>query len=422
MVLEAYLTPTTLAITAILVATASLLGTILNNLLFSPLLASIPGPLLARISGVLITLVDLSGLHAQVLHRLHQKHGPIIRIGPNEHSFSNPDATKAIYVPGTTCIKSSVYSAFGRQGMFQMQDPDQHQHRQRRVSHIFSTSSTIHVEPLVQRVINNLIQEGIRDSGHVALFRIMALDVSGEVLMEKSFSSLDAGDTKEKREGALYIKQLDATYTFVVFQVFCPPLARLMGLLPVERLQVLANPWKVVYQYGKEALRDYIDHNGRTGEEVVGNVGMKTRRTLLSKLVEGNKDLGTEPLPDEEISEEIRTSYALYRLAYDKRWQERLREEIRQCQIKAGKFSGEALSFSALQNLTILHGVVMETLSLYSSAYTLHRDPRIYGDNPELFIPDCWSSGGVSSMQRMQGSLFAFGALRKDQEPVPGNT
>ncbi|KAK0667937.1 cytochrome P450 [Cercophora samala] len=476
MAFKVYLAAPSMAVTATLLAIVSVIARIINNLLFSSLPASLPGPFIAKISNIWITIVDLSGLRAQVLHRLHQKHGPVIRIGPKELSFSDPGAITTIYGPGTTCVKSPAYNNFGRQGMFQMQNPDQHRHRQRRVSHIFGTTSTSQVEPLVQRVVNNLVstmqskieldkeKHAVVDMLHWC--RMMALDVSGEVLMGKSFGTLETGDTKEKRDGARYVRHLDATYTLVGLQSFCPPIARLMGLLPVERLQVLARSWDVVYQYGEEALREYVKQHGRTGGEVLDTAGMKRRKTLLSKLVQGNEELGTEPLADDEISVEISNitfaatdttgttaAYALYRLACNKAWQDRLREELRQCRIREGKPSDEDLSFATLQSLPLLHGVVMETLRLDSSvpsslprmttrllppgtviggvtlppgtlvsmqAYTLHRDPGIYGDNPELFNPARWISGDVGSVQRMQDSLFAFGGPKEGPRTCPG--
>lgn len=62
-----------------------------------PGVASIPGPLLAKITN-LWRLIDVANGRAEVtLHNLHQKHGDYVRLGPNVVSVRNLDALKTIY-------------------------------------------------------------------------------------------------------------------------------------------------------------------------------------------------------------------------------------------------------------------------------------------------------------------------------------
>lgn len=70
-------------------------------------LRHIPGPFWASLSDIPRTLWVLTG-HAQVIHRkLHDKYGPLIRIGPNMISVDEPDAIPTIYTtkPGTIKVR-----------------------------------------------------------------------------------------------------------------------------------------------------------------------------------------------------------------------------------------------------------------------------------------------------------------------------
>jgi hypothetical protein len=76
-------------------------------------LAKYPGPFLASISNFwkVQTLLPLS-FHRAILH-CHEKYGPIVRIGPNDLSFSTPDAIAPIYKSsGRLMPKGEFYNSF----------------------------------------------------------------------------------------------------------------------------------------------------------------------------------------------------------------------------------------------------------------------------------------------------------------------
>lgn len=56
-----------------------------------------PGPLLASLTDWW-RVVDVYGQRPEVTHiKLHEKHGDVVRLGPNYLSFSDPKALKSIY-------------------------------------------------------------------------------------------------------------------------------------------------------------------------------------------------------------------------------------------------------------------------------------------------------------------------------------
>jgi hypothetical protein len=64
---------------------------------FKPGVASVPGPLLAKITN-LWRFIDVAHGRAEVkLYNLHQKYGDYVRLGPNVVSVQNLDALKTIY-------------------------------------------------------------------------------------------------------------------------------------------------------------------------------------------------------------------------------------------------------------------------------------------------------------------------------------
>lgn len=179
-----YLTYPTVVAAIAVVALTRIAWQVTQNVLFSPIPASVPGPLAARLTSKWILLVDLSGSRARTVNALHKRYGPVVRVAPNELSFSSIDCVKPIYGAGTTCIKSSAYDNFGRLGSFQMQDPEQHRQRQKRVAHIFGPASLQQMEPLIQSVIDRVVSAiGKRVGNPVDALhwcRMTALDVSGK--------------------------------------------------------------------------------------------------------------------------------------------------------------------------------------------------------------------------------------------------
>lgn len=72
--------------------------------LFSPL-RHLPGPFLARFTRGWYAYQMYRGGMPQTLPALHKKYSPIVRIGPNEYSISDPEAVKTIYGHGSTFTK-----------------------------------------------------------------------------------------------------------------------------------------------------------------------------------------------------------------------------------------------------------------------------------------------------------------------------
>ena len=76
-------------------ATAYFLG----SGLFSPL-SKVPGPWYTRFTSLWLKYQEFSGTRRDWVHRCHQRYGPVVRLAPNEVSFTDLDAIKEIYASG----------------------------------------------------------------------------------------------------------------------------------------------------------------------------------------------------------------------------------------------------------------------------------------------------------------------------------
>ncbi|KAL2021769.1 hypothetical protein VTK56DRAFT_6712 [Thermocarpiscus australiensis] len=94
--LPAAVHPWTLLFAVLGILTLSALARALYNLLLHPLHAY-PGPLLSRTSRLPHALRLVSGRGARAVHRLHERHGPVVRLAPDHLSYVDPRAWRDIY-------------------------------------------------------------------------------------------------------------------------------------------------------------------------------------------------------------------------------------------------------------------------------------------------------------------------------------
>lgn len=73
-------------------------------------LRCIPGPFVASFSNLWkVHTVHRGDMPARNI-ALHERYGPVVRIGPNDVSFASPEALKAIYTARPTFAKARIYT------------------------------------------------------------------------------------------------------------------------------------------------------------------------------------------------------------------------------------------------------------------------------------------------------------------------
>ena len=86
--------------------------TILIRRFRSPV-ASIPGPTYSIFTDLWLMRQEFMSNRRMYIHHLHEKYGPVVRLGPNEVSFSSVEASKEIYTSGGSGYdKTEFYTLF----------------------------------------------------------------------------------------------------------------------------------------------------------------------------------------------------------------------------------------------------------------------------------------------------------------------
>ncbi|CBX99323.1 similar to cytochrome P450 monooxygenase [Plenodomus lingam JN3] len=150
--------------------------------------------------------------------------GPVVRVAPNELSFSSSSSWRDIYGPRKG-VEPFVKSEFYARGNFAAEslsivserDPRKHAEMRRYLSSAFSDRSLKSQEPLiaecVDRLVNKLEEAGCGAHGTdlVMWFNLVTFDIIGSLAFGKDFGGVEAGKehfwvaivTKSLRLGAL---------------------------------------------------------------------------------------------------------------------------------------------------------------------------------------------------------------------------
>lgn len=118
---------------------------IIHPLYIHPL-HSIPGPTFYALTRWRLAWEDLRSRRTRTIHALHQKYGPVVRIGPNEIHFNSLSALKNIYGPGSPFGRTSFYrmfDAYGEQNLFTFHSSKLHGERKKLLANAYSKSSIL---------------------------------------------------------------------------------------------------------------------------------------------------------------------------------------------------------------------------------------------------------------------------------------
>ncbi|KAH6871509.1 cytochrome P450 [Thelonectria olida] len=160
-------------------------------------LAKYPGPLLASFTN-LWKIQQLWSLRMpDALLRLHEEHGDVVRIGPNQLSFRQGGAVPRIYKAGRNLPKTKFYDGFTsfNPNLFGTQDEEIHSMRRRQMAHAFSQSSIMKMEQYIDQHLMQFRRnlDHCSDTDEVfdlkELIAFFVLDVLGDLAFRTSFDS-----------------------------------------------------------------------------------------------------------------------------------------------------------------------------------------------------------------------------------------
>jgi hypothetical protein len=75
--------------------------------------AKIPGPFISNFTSLVLKWHELNANRTVYIHELHKRYGPVVRVAPNEVSFTSIAALKEIYGSGGSGYdKTEFYDLF----------------------------------------------------------------------------------------------------------------------------------------------------------------------------------------------------------------------------------------------------------------------------------------------------------------------
>ncbi|PHH73550.1 hypothetical protein CDD83_4716 [Cordyceps sp. RAO-2017] len=132
--------------------------------LASPL-RKVPGPPSSLLTSLVLRWRELNASRTAYVHRLHQQYGPVVRLAPNEVSFTSWPALKEIYCSGGSGYDKTdfydMFKVFGTRTLFTMLNKADHAKRKRILADCYANTN----------IMRSVAIQGIRDRSRVFLDR-----------------------------------------------------------------------------------------------------------------------------------------------------------------------------------------------------------------------------------------------------------
>lgn len=387
-----------------------------------------------------------TGTEVLTIYALHQKHGPIVRLGPKELSVNSLHGLKIIYTGAFEkhAFYNDVFVNFNTENMVGMVHNAPHAHQKRMLSKIYSKSflqqsSDLHAISKVVlwgRLMPILKKAG--EGGEVLnvlpLFQALGMDFTSSFLFGLRqgtgylFKIPEWREWLEEYERFKYMSRDDRYMGFV--EKWCLELCNRVEASKEEDIlrdgdkPLPTNP--VVYNQLRQSLLAQKEHDPRPLKLAIAS-------ELLDHLVAGHETTG------------ITFTYMMWELSQHPELQAELRKELLTLSpsLRYADTEGEKPlpSSSAIDALPLLDALVRETLRFHSpapaqlprvtpttekgtslhgydnipggvmvssTAYSLHRISKVY-PRPLEWLPQRWLEPGdkIHDMRRL---FWAFGS------------
>ncbi|RHZ58049.1 hypothetical protein CDV55_105466 [Aspergillus turcosus] len=349
-----------------------LLWVVLDRLYLSPI-ARFPGPKLAALTHLYEFYWDTicCGQMTFQIGRLHEKYGPIVRIGPTELHVSDPEYYEVIYSRDSPRNKYEYYQRTLNAPFALLNTIDHHLHRQLRaqLNPFFSTARIRQQEPTIKRLVDKLCRrlEELKNTGqpvHIEHALIcFTTDVITDYSMGDGYHYLDAPDFLPQWYGTM-----NGTAKTMVFLRPIPWALPLLLAIP-ERVTAWLTP-------GMELFFDFQKRCRKMIKEIVAahNQRVKAGQAAEGDSVNIFEDILRSDLPPQNksktrLAQEMQVlvsagsettakaiTYILFYLLNDPTTLEKLKAEL--------ETVGPDPSLIQLEQLPYLTGVMLEGIRL----------------------------------------------------------
>lgn len=449
-----------MALLTIVVAAATLAA--LHYFLLQPLhlspLSRIPGPKLYALTKWRLAWEDWHGRRTRTINKLHERYGPVVRVGPNEIHFNSLSALRTIYGPGSEFGRTNFYRMFdvyGKQNLFTFHSSQDHGDRKKLLANAYSKSSVIRGP--VAEMVSEKIQDYLR-----LIEERSEKGESDEIFSSLHYYSLDSitnflygaesGGTEAMKGNQVHRALLGdildpARRRLSWFAVHCPALTKWLytriGLLGrvVSPLLPMRKPatYTGIRAHALKAMQDC---------KAAAKVGAGSSETIIGKLFKAVSS-GLADLDDLEIASEVAdhflagidtTSDTLMFLIWALSLPENAHHQTRLI-AEAKAIPSTSLdahsspTVEAADKLPFLDAVIKETLRLYAplpaseprqssvdgtvdgygipagtvvsmAPYSLHRNAEVFPE-PLKFDPERWL-GEEEKVTEMKRWWWAF--------------
>ena len=126
-------------------------------------IANIPGSTYSVFTSLFLKYKEFARKRRIYIHELHQRYGPVVRLGPNEISFATADAVKEIYQSGGSGYDRTelydLFKQFGARTLFSTPQKAGHSQRKRILADKYANTNIMRSEHL----------EGLKDRAQAFL-------------------------------------------------------------------------------------------------------------------------------------------------------------------------------------------------------------------------------------------------------------
>ncbi len=417
-------------------------------------LASIPGPFLARFSNLWRFIDACRGHHERTMIHLHQKYGPVVRIGPNVVSVADPAAIEAVLglkanLNKTDSVRPLINTHEGQElpMLISAIDSKCHARIRRPVAGAYSLTTLLELEDVTDSIISTMVtrlrEEFLLADKSCAIDEWMAFFLFDFILQAtfgKDFCFLNAG----KDVGGM-LRMLDLQFAYI----------GIVGAMPWVDKLLLKNPLLLMLVKTPNPLIDFavqmIRERVRGGDEKTQHA---ERKDFLSRFMDAQKqypdlvsDLQlmtyttTNVLAASDTTAATLTAVVNFVLRHP-HVHRKLRAEIDAAELSF------PVPYKEATKLPYLDAVIKETFRIWPvasielersvgpeglvlptgqrlpsgtvvglNAWPVHRDRAVFGNDVEDFVPERWLRGADEAENAFekrsrvtQRAMLTFGA------------
>ncbi|KAI0446171.1 cytochrome P450 [Xylaria telfairii] len=408
-------------------------------------LNSIPGPFLASITSLWKWHIVYQEKMPFINTELHEKHGPLVRIGPNHVSASSAESIQVVHRSRSGFTKSGIYGILQPRfegsdlhNVFSTQDPEYHAALKRTMGTLYTTTAVsgleYHLDDCTRLFLfkmNEILgQEKSSKVDMAAWLQYYAFDSLGAVNFSQMLGFLETGTDVD---GICHLDHEQMMY-FAVWGQITPierAWAKAKGFFTGARKE---NP---LFNF---ALKLVLDRqNNPTDTTDMLNLFLDLHKSVPEKFT--IRDVIAAAYINVVTAHDvvaITLRAVVYYLAKNISVQEKLYREISDA-IESGNLSSPA-RYSEITSLRYVLAVTNEALRIHPSTglilerrtpkggVTLHgkyipedtiigvncwvvnRDKGIFGEDAHSFRPERWIESDPQDIARMRTNMFTFGA------------